>query len=138
MATLDAVLAYAVLDHIEAHPDAWNQARWIEKSLKSDCGTAGCFAGWTVMLKGYEPFYESLYPGSVREEGRRVLMPDGSLRPVWALAEELLGARLHRFTDDSGEPDEEDLFAEWHTLEDLRRLVREIFGPRPESMPARA
>ena len=32
-----------VLAQIEKHPETWNQSVW-------DCGTAACFAGWTVRL----------------------------------------------------------------------------------------
>ena len=63
---------YAVLDHIKALPNAaeldldnnyavpmWDQRKWIslplldsagQPMIDGSCGTAGCFAGWAVML----------------------------------------------------------------------------------------
>lgn len=45
------------LQHIEDHPENWNQGLWItlpEEREPGRCGTAYCFAGWTVMLSGHE------------------------------------------------------------------------------------
>lgn len=42
-------LAKAVMDHIEADPDHHDQTTWLRAT---PCGTAGCFAGWTVLLSG--------------------------------------------------------------------------------------
>lgn len=38
-----------VLDHIEAHPETWNQRHW-----HSDCGTAHCVAGHAQIMSGKE------------------------------------------------------------------------------------
>jgi hypothetical protein len=125
--TPNAALAYAVLDQIEAHPENWDQAKWI--SRKAECGTSGCFAGWTAMLSGYKP----VFANSTTSEATIVQdSADGEVR-VSELAQQLLGARYHRLVDADGYYDEEDLFSEYHDFDDLRRLVVEMFGPRPEA-----
>jgi hypothetical protein len=39
----------AVLDHITMNPESHDQTKW---AVRTECGTAGCFAGWAVMLDG--------------------------------------------------------------------------------------
>lgn len=39
---------------------AWDQASWMRTKAKSECGTAGCVAGWAVELTGR---YELLFAG---------------------------------------------------------------------------
>jgi hypothetical protein len=123
----NAELAYLVLDHIDAHPEQWNQGRWIGKA---ECSTVGCFAGWAVILSGAEPALD----GGYRGPDGYVFTPEaifgGESWPVSVLAEKLL--RAGRFVDLSPEEDERDLFHEFNTREDLGNLVAEIFGPRPD------
>jgi hypothetical protein len=121
--TPNAELAYRVLDHIDAHPEQWNQGRWIGKT---ECGTVGCFAGWAVVLSGAEPVID--YGDETGEYGASAEL-DGKADLISDMAERLL--RANRWFDEGGE-DEQDLFSEWNTREDLGRLVAEIFGPRPE------
>jgi hypothetical protein len=42
-----------VLDHIDAHPDEWNQSTWGEVTWASSCGTAFCVAGHALVMSGY-------------------------------------------------------------------------------------
>lgn len=51
MTAPNAELAYRVVDHIDAHPELWNQGVYIGKA---ECGTVACFAGWAVLLAGGE------------------------------------------------------------------------------------
>lgn len=37
-----------VMEHVEAHPEEWDQANWI-----SHCGTKACFAGWALHFTGH-------------------------------------------------------------------------------------
>jgi hypothetical protein len=37
----------AVLEHIEQHPEQHDQGTW---SMRTDCGTTACAAGWAVLL----------------------------------------------------------------------------------------
>ena len=124
MTAPDAERAYATLDHIDADPASWNQARWW-------CGTSGCFAGWTVKLAGEE---FDLF--------NRVRTGPGEF-DVGDRAAQLLGFADVRALDDAswtalGEPDpdsigteEFELFSAVNTREDLGRIVEAVFGPRP-------
>jgi len=51
---LNEKLIACVLDHIERHPDEYNQNTWCrlvdQENDGEFCGTAGCFAGWAVLL----------------------------------------------------------------------------------------
>lgn len=40
-------LADRVLKQIKTHPETWDQQLWIGTR---ECGTVGCFAGWTCIL----------------------------------------------------------------------------------------
>jgi hypothetical protein len=71
----NAELAYRVLDHIDAHPQNWEQGRWIGQE---ECGTVACFAGWAVLLSDLP----------VRDE---FVWIEGEDRHVAEVAEELLG-----------------------------------------------
>lgn len=113
----NAELAYRVLDHIDAHPEQWVQSTWV---TKTECGTAGCFAGWACLLSG-----EKLDS----EEFLGIMLRSGL--PIPDKAEELLGASRFVASLVDGEWEDEDLFHEANTREDLGRLVAEIFGPRP-------
>ena len=112
-------LAYRVLDQIDAHPENWNQNEW-------QCGTAACFAGWAIRLSG----------GTMSGSQYDVWVADGlpELRGEQAsrAAESLLGLPVGEYDN----CDDEHLFDPDNTREDLGRLVAEIFGPRPEPVPA--
>jgi hypothetical protein len=114
----NAELAYRVLDHIDAHPEQWDQGIWIRES---DCGTAGCFAGWAVLLAGgtVGTAVSGFDPPPVTGGPREIVG-----RSVADAAELLLGSD-HIAGD-------RDLFDANNTREDLSVLVAEIFGPRPE------
>lgn len=118
MTTPNAALAYRVLDQIDAQPETWVQATWIKKT---ECGTAGCFAGWAVLLSGLQPAYLD----NVSDSTSYAMVGEESVR-IERVAEDLLGARYV----DEGDEDEQDLFNGDNTREDLGRLVEEIFGPR--------
>lgn len=118
----NAELAYAVLDQIDAHPEAWDQGTWW-------CETGGCFAGWACSLSGAEmkrfpagsPCPETVVTGGLTEElnGRPV---------AWAAAR-LLGIDWRAAGWDEAEDVE--LFEAGNSREDLGAYVTEMFGPRP-------
>jgi hypothetical protein len=116
----NAELAWRVLDHIDAHPEQWNQGLYIGKA---ECGTVACFAGWTVLLFGARPIY---FAYSVDQT--RTIEVDGRILDVADYAEELLGAS--RWANE-GTEDEWDLFEVCNTREDLKNLIGQMFGPRP-------
>lgn len=115
MTTPNAALAYKVLDHIDAHPESWNQRTWW-------CETAGCFAGWACALSGDKPVqydYGYLAGGiSVADRASQHLGFEG-----WDGLEQ-----KHMELNPS---EDRGLFSEFNTREDLGRMVEEIFGPRP-------
>jgi hypothetical protein len=50
---LNEKLVKKVLEHIKAFPEAYEQCNWarpVERTKKTPCGAAGCFAGWAVLL----------------------------------------------------------------------------------------
>lgn len=107
--TPNAELAYRVLDHIDAHPEAWQQGLWV-----TDCGTAYCFAGWALTMTGH-----TLGPDGygVRLDGQVV---DG-LKVRRAATAELAITEFEAA----------ELFASSNDREDLGTIVSGIFGPRP-------
>jgi len=118
----NAELAYRVLDHIKANPEEWDQSFWASKR---PCGTVACFAGWTVILGGYELDWKQVPGGN--PQATSVVDPSGVTRRIPARAEGLLGIWLDPWVDEGL-----DLFHMNNTMEDLERIVYEIFGPRPE------
>lgn len=46
-------LLEATMQQIADHPELHNQ-RWF--ITQNECGTAGCYAGWAVMLSGFNKF----------------------------------------------------------------------------------
>lgn len=124
-------LAYAVLDHIDAHPEEWDQGVYIGKA---ECGTVACFAGRAILLSLSESalrFTASgrrLRLGLVDQECTGVVDEDGDNTFPREMAERLLGISSWL---DEGTYWERDLFDHSNTREDLGRLVEEIFGPRP-------
>lgn len=112
MTAPNAELAYRVLDHIDAHPEQWDQGHWV---AEAECGTVGCFAGWAVMLSGYMVNDEGTVIGSLG----RVTKLDG--QHIEDAANVLLGI------DDNTVY----LYDGLLKRDELGQRVAEIFGPRP-------
>jgi hypothetical protein len=103
-----------VLDYIEAHPEEWYQRAWI-------CGTTACYAGWTAIL-GNEG-HEVKVPGSIYDRTRYSHIElDGERVHVSDCAAGLLGVDNNQAFE---------LFQGSNSLNTLKAVVREIFGPRP-------
>lgn len=135
MTTPNAELAYKVLDHIDAHPEQWNQGRWY--GADPECGTTACFAGWAVALSGHD-----VTLGEQTEDGHQAWSAiDGDEDAlVGVVAAEDLGitdltepCRLCDINCDETNPVGKALFTSYNSREDLGRLVAEIFGPRPDA-----
>src|SRR6478609_6380573 len=47
-----------VLEHIDAHPEEWHQSVWAMETSASECGTAFCVAGHTVVMAGGELLWD--------------------------------------------------------------------------------
>jgi hypothetical protein len=117
MTAPNATLAYKVLDHIDAHPENWNQAHWW-------CGTSGCFAGWTVQLSGETPDEQQCIDGVHISHRAAQLLGFADEIAMNEFAYRLIG------TGGGWE-----LFCGGNDREDLGWIVKAMFGPRPESTP---
>ncbi|WIM97806.1 hypothetical protein ACTOB_001360 [Actinoplanes oblitus] len=125
----NAALAYRVLDHIDAHPETWNQRKW-------DCGTTACFAGHAVRLSG------GIIQGFGNSDAEVAEVTDDSAR--WMLGMHAQEAACHVLgihPDTGGMADDPEtgtrhwLFDAGNDRDRLGRLVAAIFGPRPEAPP---
>ncbi|BAH52255.1 hypothetical protein [Rhodococcus opacus] len=137
----NAALLNTVLAHIKANPDEWYQGDWRAPRTylyndadgsDSPCGTAMCFAGWTVELTGGKfahpadssGYAEGVFTGSVDDygtghfddtaENAHVVETDEGLVHVEQYAMKALGL---------GIADARLLFHGSNTLEDLHRRV---------------
>ncbi|MBA9003769.1 hypothetical protein [Thermomonospora cellulosilytica] len=118
--TPNTALLRLVLTHIEMHPHQWRQDMW-----RTDCGTAFCYAGWTVLLSGGRFAVE---PDDPKIHYSTLVVPPGTdptdttaWRRIDEYAAELLGIPVdptHRFAHP--------LFRPANTLDDLRRIVRQL------------
>lgn len=117
--TPNADLAYRVLDHIDEHPEQWDQGRWIGKA---ECGTVACFAGWACLLSGEVAwFYGATDRTDILNGGRHVA----------DRAEELLRFDQRAATLVDGDGNQRHLFQATNTRDDIGRIVELAFGPRP-------
>lgn len=119
----NAELAWRVIDHIDAHPQSWDQEHWV-------CGTSACFAGWAVRLSGAEiaQIHEDVIDSAIVIGGPQSLIE----LPVDEAAEMVLRIGRHGPHGDYIDVRQAgDLFAGGNTREDLGHLVAKIFGPRP-------
>lgn len=78
-----------VLDHIDAHPDEWNQGAWIQRTATSSCGTAACIAGWACLINGDQPDFANDYAQGSHTPV--VTLDDGASATVAERAQQLLG-----------------------------------------------
>lgn len=102
--TPNVPLLRKVLEHIEAHPQEWEQSEWR-------CETGMCFAGTCVDILGAK----WAYPADINDTDLAALIEwDGERRTCWDVARSELG-----LTDDQVGR----LFRAENTLDDLRRYV---------------
>lgn len=110
IATVNSDLLRRTIEHVEAHPDEWDQAHWAGDG--ADCGTTCCLAGWACRLSGLRIDWD-------RQDGNGQAwwLTDGRL--ISTTAQQLLG-----LTDTQAM----ELFYEGNDLDDLRRLVALLAG----------
>lgn len=73
---LNEKLIGCVLEHIESHPEEWDQSDWLtcRGQVPEWCGTTGCFAGWAVALSTpAEQWPPSQKGESIRTQAARLL-----------------------------------------------------------------
>lgn len=95
-----------VVDHIETHPEGWDQGQWV-------CDTAACIAGRTALMDGWQPYYS----GSIVTPATNLVIKDGVVREVAVVARKLLGLDW----DFANE-----LFHPTNDLDDIQRLRAQL------------
>lgn len=128
---------WALLDRIDADPDAWDQRSW---QVRAGCHTAACAAGTLCAMAGDKPDFGPPLISRMREISGFVWVGDrtGSvLEFVPDRAAHLLGFDSREAMDDSAAAKGNDLdlcwdlFDESNTRADLERIITALFGPRP-------
>lgn len=119
--TVNFELMWKVFHHIEDHPELWEQENW---RTTVTCGTAYCFAGWTVTLTGatWLSGISLLADGSDPDAERVTLKTGAVVVNVSNRAARLLGLDADEATG---------LFAAGlaDDLEALYTMVEQIAGP---------
>ena len=132
--TINVPLARRVLNQIITVPKRWTQDDWLtrpydpEQQAPTDtvenCGTTGCFGGWTVVLAGYKTRYSTDVldiPQRIRNAWERAWgLDDPGVRPVGIPVRDVAAVELGLTDHQAGE-----LFAASNTLRDLYRLLAE-------------
>lgn len=133
----NAALAYRVLDHIDAHPEQWDQDTYY---APSSCGTTACFAGWSVLLseipidRNGDVLLADLEPEVAEAVGalshRDYMGPEyRHLAEVPEVAQVLLGINRGQKIC---------LFYADQDRSSFGEAVEDIFGPRPLPTPSMA
>jgi hypothetical protein len=108
---INVPLLLRTLEHIEAHPEEWNQEKW-------HCGSAYCFAGHAATLSG-AVFVTT--PGDPDPDDTIHVLGPGDDKPhaVYYYAAGALGLDPYGRAADR-------LFDGSNTLDDLRRVVADL------------
>lgn len=119
MTTPNVPLLKQTLDYVETHPEEWTQRFYR-------CGTGMCFAGWAAVLDG-GTWYDAELKGPWIED--MVARPDDPDLDVFLMRDgartvdvECRARRILGLTEDEAS----ELFDGDNTLDDLRRIVREL------------
>ena len=109
-----------VLDHIDAHPEEWEQATYATKKYADvartvECGTAFCIAGWAAVLSGAAPYWPK--GGKATSTFQT---PDGELHDGDDLGREVLGLTESEAGDMHG------LFSGNNTRDDVQFYAEQI------------
>lgn len=108
-----------VLTYITEHPDEHDQGNW---AVRTECGTAYCLAGHTVVLSGHEVDWPTAFGASATTVTTAGVA--GTDQTIGELAATLLGLD---FEDAAGE---DGLFWGGHELRDLWRIAAELTDGR--------
>jgi hypothetical protein len=107
------------IEHIEAHPEEWDQTTW---AVRTPCGTTMCFAGTALFVAGYTFNWSHRIEESSAATIRRSKTSGGKTWPIPWVAQEELGLNdcqvrniFYCMTDDPAE---------------LREVVEETVGER--------
>lgn len=114
----------ATLDHIRMNREQHDQRAW---AMKTECGTAMCFAGWTVALEGYEFAWKGepamdFYGNAISDDYATRCMKPGvassESRVEWAAANIL----------ELDVPQARELFYHSATFDDVEQTVKDIIN----------
>lgn len=75
---LNVPLLQKALDHIEAHPEEWEQESW---GVKTPCGTRACLAGHITLIDEWAPVQYGMLYGDwieVERDGERMTVADAA------------------------------------------------------------
>lgn len=114
----------AAIDHIEKHPETWNQRSYR-------CATGMCLAGWIAVLAGGQWATPPMtLPGHHLEHGECLTAePDdpaavvadwGCETPHIHVAERLID--VSRYVDNTGDDHERDLFDGMNDLDEIKAM----------------
>lgn len=115
MSNINVTLLRKTLEHIKAHPEAWDQADW-----RTVCGTAMCFAGHAATIAGgtWQSNQISYLDAVPEDDADKVgHLPSGRVIHVSARAQRDLG-----LTDDQAHR----LFHGANTLPTLEYIVEDL------------
>lgn len=111
------------LNHIEAHPEEWDQEYWARRTL---CGTSYCFAGTAVVLSGLPLAWRDVDAddyGVDADELAHNVIDEGEVGDSIATA----ARDLLELTADQADR----LFYPGNSIEKLRDLVAELTAAEP-------
>lgn len=120
--TINVPLLRKTLEHIEAHPEEWNQGVWL-------CATSACFAGHAVVLAGGEwvEIEHAVFVRADADDNPADLAnvdDKGQVVTVADRAQRILGLSWREARI---------LFHSDNNLDDLRRIVGELIEQAGES-----
>lgn len=114
MQQIEDLVAWAEAESTKESGSAWNQEDWVTPNVP-ECGTAYCIAGKAVSNAGYSMLIESGPAGVNFVYDAEA--PDGRGSDIGDLAQQLLG-----LTEEQSEV----LFYAYNTIEDLKRITKEL------------
>lgn len=103
-----------VLDHIDAHPEEWNQAAWMTETT---CGTACCIAGHAIVFDGTHTL--TVANDDVLVDGVSMVRGEDGR---WHDAAAIVGAKVLGLTEDEAG----DLFHGWNGRADVQHFAERI------------
>lgn len=108
LVTPNVALLRKTMEHIESHPQEWEQRHWI-------CGSTACFAGHAVLIDGGESAFHHAYV--IARTDDPAWHVHGGQISILRRAQHILGLTLAQAID---------LFEGSNTMDDLRIKVDEL------------
>lgn len=109
------------LAHIEANLSLWDQTQW---AVKTECGTAYCFAGWSLQLEGIRVCLDDCDGSAVHVH--RADLPSSIRDRVYDYDSILSVSQVARVVLDLEPAQAWNLFCGSNTLKDLQHKVQNL------------